>query len=85
MVLFSEPFNGLDLNDIHWKKFKASCMFDTSYYLRRSKMVTYQIAMLFGILSNTLGEKALAGKSRACPNPCLRRASYMCSSVCIPA
>lgn len=52
---------GLDLNEIHWTKFKGSKMFTRIYHLRRTKMVVYQIAMIFCVCSESVGTAALSG------------------------
>lgn len=53
---------GLDLRDIQWGKFKSSYMFgNKDYHLRRTKFVVYQIAMLFCVVSESVGTAALSG------------------------
>ncbi|KAJ4511512.1 hypothetical protein HRR83_006779 [Exophiala dermatitidis] len=55
---------GLDLHDIQWSKFKSSYMFgNKDYHLRRTKFVVYQIAMIFCVVSESVGTAALSGKS----------------------
>jgi len=51
---------GLDLHEMQWWKFKSSYMFNTQYYLRREKMIVYQIAMLFCVVSESVGTAALS-------------------------
>lgn len=54
---------GLDLHEIQLWKFKSSYMFNTEYYLRREKMIVYQIAMIFCVCSESVGTAALSGWS----------------------
>ncbi len=54
---------GLDLHEMQWWKFKGSYMFNTDYYLRREKMIVYQIAMIFCVVSESVGTAALSGVS----------------------
>jgi len=51
---------GLDLREIQLWKFKSSYMFNTEYYLRREKMIVYQIAMIFCVCSESVGTAALS-------------------------
>lgn len=52
---------GLDLHDIQWSKFKSSYMFkNTEYHLRRTKFVIYQCAMIFLVVSESLGTAVLS-------------------------
>ncbi|RVX71925.1 hypothetical protein B0A52_04324 [Exophiala mesophila] len=52
---------GLDLRDMKWGKFKSSYMFgNKDYHLRRTKFVVYQIAMLFCVVSESVGTAALS-------------------------
>lgn len=52
---------GLDLHDMQWAKFKSSYMFgNRDYHLRRTKFVVYQIAMLFCVISESIGTAALS-------------------------
>ncbi|KAJ4540759.1 hypothetical protein HRR80_005549 [Exophiala dermatitidis] len=52
---------GLDLHDIQWSKFKSSYMFgNKDYHLRRTKFVVYQIAMIFCVVSESVGTAALS-------------------------
>ena len=53
---------GLDLREMQWSKFKSSYMFNTTYHLRRSKMVVYQIAMILCVCSESVGTAALSGR-----------------------
>jgi len=53
---------GLNLGDMQWSKFKSSYMFgNTDYHLRRTKFVVYQLAMIFCVVSESLGTAALSG------------------------
>ncbi len=53
---------GLDLKDMQWGKFKSSYMFgNKDYHLRRTKFVVYQIAMIFCVVSESVGTAALSG------------------------
>ncbi|KAI9648929.1 hypothetical protein NHQ30_001495 [Ciborinia camelliae] len=52
---------GLHLDDVKWGKFKGSYMFNDIYYLRRTKMIVYQIAMIFCICSESVGTAAFSG------------------------
>jgi hypothetical protein len=52
---------GLDLNEIHWNKFKSSYMWNNEYHLRRTKFIVYQAAMIFSVVSESLGTAALSG------------------------
>lgn len=52
---------GLDLHDLQWAKFKSSYMFkNRDYHLRRTKFIVYQIAMIFCVISESLGTAALS-------------------------
>ncbi|CAG8956397.1 hypothetical protein HYFRA_00003780 [Hymenoscyphus fraxineus] len=51
---------GLDLKEIQWSKFKSSNMFTPEYHLRRTKMIVYQIAMIFMVVSESVGTAALS-------------------------
>ena len=53
---------GLDLREMQWSKFKSSYMFNTTYHLRRSKMIVYQIAMILCVCSESVGTAALSGR-----------------------
>jgi uncharacterized membrane protein len=53
---------GLNLKDMQWGKFKSSYMFGNKvYHLRRTKFVVYQIAMIFCVVSESVGTAALSG------------------------
>lgn len=52
---------GLDLHEIHWSKFKSSSIFSPIYHLRRTKMIIYQLAMIFCVCSEAVGTAALTG------------------------
>lgn len=55
---------GLDLADMKWGKFKSSYMFkNRDYHLRRTKFVVYQLAMIFCVVSESLGTAALSGST----------------------
>lgn len=52
---------GLDMHEMQWSKFKSSYMFkNRDYYLRRTKFVTYQLAMIFCVVSESLGTAVLS-------------------------
>lgn len=52
---------GLDLHDMQWSKFKSSYMFgNTDYHLRRTKFIIYQCAMIFLVISESLGTDVLS-------------------------
>lgn len=53
---------GLDLKEIQWAKFKSSYMWNTTYHLRRTKFIVYQCALIFCVVSESLGTSALSGK-----------------------
>jgi len=51
---------GLDLREMQWGKFKNSYMWNNEYHLRRTKFIVYQIAMIFCVVSESLGTAALS-------------------------
>ncbi|KAK6337316.1 hypothetical protein TWF730_002721 [Orbilia blumenaviensis] len=51
---------GLDLHEIKWKKFASSNMFDKQWYLRREKMIIYQLAMIVMVCSESVGTATLS-------------------------
>ncbi|OJD32145.1 gpi ethanolamine phosphate transferase 2 [Diplodia corticola] len=51
---------GLDLREMQWGKFKNSYMWNTEYHLRRTKFIVYQCAMIFCVVSESLGTAALS-------------------------
>ncbi|KAL1634278.1 hypothetical protein SLS58_010720 [Diplodia intermedia] len=51
---------GLDLKDMQWAKFKNSYMWNTEYHLRRTKFIVYQCAMIFCVVSESLGTAVLS-------------------------
>ncbi len=51
---------GLDLNEIKWSKFKNSYMWNTDYHLRRTKFIVYQCALIFCVVSESLGTDVLS-------------------------
>ena len=54
---------GLDLRDMQWGKFKSSYMFgNRDYHLRRAKFIIYQCAMIFMVVSESIGTAALSGE-----------------------
>lgn len=58
---------GLDLKEMQWYKFKSSYMFkNRDYHLRRTKFIVYQLALIFCVVSESLGTAALSGKSAIC-------------------
>lgn len=52
---------GLDLKEMQWGKFKNSYMWNNEYHLRRTKFIVYQCAMIFCVVSESLGTAALSG------------------------
>ena len=54
---------GLDLAEIKWSKFKSSYMWNSDYHLRKTKFVVYQCALIFCVVSESLGTAALSGES----------------------
>jgi hypothetical protein len=57
---------GLDLKEMQWGKFKNSYMWNKEYHLRRTKFVVYQLAMIFCVVSESLGTAALSGMFSHC-------------------
>ncbi|KAF2139511.1 uncharacterized protein K452DRAFT_327983 [Aplosporella prunicola CBS 121167] len=51
---------GLDLHDMQWSKFKSSYMWNNEYHLRRTKFIVYQLAMIFCVVSESLGTAVLS-------------------------
>jgi lipid-A-disaccharide synthase-like uncharacterized protein len=51
---------GLDLKEMQWGKFKSSNMWNNEYHRRRTKFIVYQIAMIFCVVSESLGTAALS-------------------------
>lgn len=51
---------GLDLKEMQWGKFKNSYMWNKEYHLRRTKFIVYQLAMIFCVVSESLGTAALS-------------------------
>lgn len=52
---------GLDLHDLQWSKFKSSYMFgNRDFHLRRTKFIIYQCAMIFLVISESLGTAVLS-------------------------
>jgi hypothetical protein len=51
---------GLDLSEIQWRKFHHSYMFNSTYHLRRTKMIVYQIAMILCVVSESVGTDAIS-------------------------
>jgi len=52
---------GLDLKEMKWGKFKSSYMFgNRDYHLRRTKFIVYQCALIFCVVSESLGTAALS-------------------------
>lgn len=54
---------GLNLADIQWYKFGHSYMFAGTYHMQTTRMIVYQIAMIFMVVSESVGTAALSGKS----------------------
>ncbi|KIX94486.1 uncharacterized protein Z520_09872 [Fonsecaea multimorphosa CBS 102226] len=51
---------GLDLKDIHWRKFGSDYMWkNKDYHMRRTKFVIYQLAMICMVVSESIGTAAL--------------------------
>lgn len=51
----------MDLRDMKWSAFKSSYMFgNTDYHMRRTKFIIYQLAMIFLVVSESLGTAVLA-------------------------
>lgn len=51
---------GLDLAEITWAKFGNKNMWNNKYHLRRTKIIFYQLAMIFCVVSESLGTAALS-------------------------
>jgi len=51
---------GLDLKEMQWNKFGSSYMWNTEYHRRRTKFIVYQLAMIFCVVSESLGTAALS-------------------------
>ncbi|KAE9983643.1 hypothetical protein Vi05172_g5375 [Venturia inaequalis] len=51
---------GLPLADIKWSAFKSSNMWNNRYHLRRTKFAVYQGAMIFCVVSESLGTDTLS-------------------------
>ncbi|KAK5169388.1 uncharacterized protein LTR77_005363 [Saxophila tyrrhenica] len=51
---------GLDLAEIKWSKFKSSYMWNSEYHMRRTKFIVYQCALIFCVVSESLGTAALS-------------------------
>ncbi|KFY05074.1 hypothetical protein O988_00290 [Pseudogymnoascus sp. VKM F-3808] len=51
---------GLDLKEMRWGKFKGSYMFNRAYHLRTTKMIVYQAAMIFCVISESVGTAMLS-------------------------
>ncbi|KAJ9632485.1 hypothetical protein H2203_000890 [Taxawa tesnikishii (nom. ined.)] len=45
---------------IQWSKFKSSYMWNTTYHLRRTKFIVYQLAMILCVVSESLGTAVLS-------------------------
>ena len=54
---------GLDLQELQWAKFKSSYMWNGDYHLRRTKFIVYQCALIFCVVSESLGTDVLSGES----------------------
>lgn len=50
---------GLDLKEITWAKFGNKNMWSDHYHLRRTKFIVYQLAMIFCVVSESLGTAAM--------------------------
>lgn len=54
---------GLDLKEMQWGKFGNSYMWkNRDYHLRRTKFIIYQCALIFCVVSESLGTAALSGE-----------------------
>nr|POF03976.1 hypothetical protein CFP56_21732 [Quercus suber] len=54
---------GLDLKEMQWGKFKSSYMFgNRDFHLRRTKFIVYQCALIFCVVSESLGTAVLSGE-----------------------
>ena len=53
---------GLDLAELKWSKFKNSYMWNKEYHLRRTKFIVYQCALIFCVISESLGTDVLSGE-----------------------
>ncbi|KAF1972006.1 hypothetical protein BU23DRAFT_581215 [Bimuria novae-zelandiae CBS 107.79] len=51
---------GLDLKEMQWGKFKNSYMWSNMYHQRRTRFIVYQLAMIFCVVSESLGTAALS-------------------------
>ncbi|KAF2009239.1 hypothetical protein BU24DRAFT_415167 [Aaosphaeria arxii CBS 175.79] len=52
---------GLDLKEMQWRKFGNTYMWkNTDYHMRRTKFIVYQLAMIFCVVSESLGTAALS-------------------------
>ncbi|KAI5361016.1 hypothetical protein Slin14017_G091910 [Septoria linicola] len=51
---------GLDLKEIQWNKFGNKNMWNNEYHLRRTKFIVYQCALIFCVVSESLGTAALS-------------------------
>ncbi|CAK3822187.1 gpi ethanolamine phosphate transferase 2 [Lecanosticta acicola] len=51
---------GLDLAEIKWSKFGNKNMWSSEYHLRRTKFIVYQCALIFCVVSESLGTAALS-------------------------
>lgn len=51
---------GLDLKEITWAKFGNKNMWSNHYHLRRTKFIVYQLAMIFCVVSESLGTAAMS-------------------------
>jgi len=50
---------GLNLKEITWSKFGNQNMWSNRYHLRRTKFIIYQLAMIFCVVSESLGTAAM--------------------------
>lgn len=51
---------GLPLSEMKWSKFKSSYMWNNVYHLRRTKFIVYQCALIFLVVSESLGTAVLS-------------------------
>lgn len=51
---------GLELKEFTWSKFGNKNMWNNVYHLRRTKFIIYQCAMIFCVVSESLGTAALS-------------------------
>lgn len=55
---------GLDLSEFTFAKFGSKNMWSTDFHRRRTKVIVYQLAMVFHVVSESVGTAALSGALR---------------------